>query len=99
MARDRATWAASDALCAALQIINHLQDCGKDYRDLDRVYLPQDACAAHGATVEALGGAEASRRLARLPASRWPRAPTAYLEPEPPLADEIRDSGSPAKSP
>jgi hypothetical protein len=29
---DRATWAMNDALCAALQIINHLQDCGKDYR-------------------------------------------------------------------
>src|SRR5258708_4139992 len=24
---DRSTWAANDALCAALQIINHLQDC------------------------------------------------------------------------
>ena len=38
----RATWPANDALCAALQIINHLQDCGKDYRDLDRVYIPLD---------------------------------------------------------
>ena len=34
--------AASDALCTALQIINHLQDCQADYRDLDRVYLPLD---------------------------------------------------------
>ena len=49
------TWAASDKLCAALQIINHLQDCGKDYRDLDRVYIPADALAAHGATVDMLG--------------------------------------------
>ena len=47
-----ATWAASDALCAALQINNHLQDCGKDYRDLNRVYIPLDALAAAGATVE-----------------------------------------------
>ena len=39
----RATWPANDALCAALQIINHLQDCGKDFRALDRVYLPLDA--------------------------------------------------------
>ncbi|MDR3469630.1 MAG: squalene synthase HpnC [Xanthobacteraceae bacterium] len=51
---DRATWAASDALCAALQINNHLQDCAKDYRELDRVYLPQDALAASGASVEQL---------------------------------------------
>ena len=49
------TWAASDALCAGLQINNHLQDCGKDYRELNRVYLPRDALAAAGASVEALG--------------------------------------------
>jgi squalene synthase HpnC len=36
------TWPASDALCAALQIINHLQDCGKDFKSLDRVYIPLD---------------------------------------------------------
>ena len=30
----------SDNLCTALQIINHLQDCQKDYIYLDRVYLP-----------------------------------------------------------
>jgi hydroxysqualene synthase len=53
-----ATWGANDALCAALQIINHLQDCGKDYRDLNRVYLPLDGLAAHGATVEMLGEAQ-----------------------------------------
>jgi squalene synthase HpnC len=57
------TWAASDALCAALQINNHLQDCGKDYKDLDRVYLPRDALAAAGASVEALGQKPASAPL------------------------------------
>ena len=57
------TWAASDALCAGLQINNHLQDCGKDYRELDRVYLPRDALAACGASVEALGEKRASARL------------------------------------
>src|SRR6185312_17187302 len=36
---DPATWPANDALCAALQIINHLQDCAKDYQELDRVYI------------------------------------------------------------
>ncbi len=39
---------ASDALCAALQIINHLQDCREDYRALGRIYLPGDALAAAG---------------------------------------------------
>ena len=37
----KATYPASDALCNALQIINHLQDCKKDYLELDRVYLPE----------------------------------------------------------
>ncbi len=43
-------WPASDALCAALQIINHLQDCAADYCTIDRVYLPQDMLAAAGAS-------------------------------------------------
>ena len=51
---DPAGYPASDALCSALQVINHLQDCGDDYRNLDRVYLPQDWMAATGTTVEAL---------------------------------------------
>jgi squalene synthase HpnC len=56
-------WPANDALCAALQIINHLQDCGKDYRDLDRVYIPHDALEAAGTEVEALGRKRASPDL------------------------------------
>ena len=38
----RETWPPSDALCASLQVLNHLQDCAKDLRDLDRCYIPQD---------------------------------------------------------
>lgn len=59
----RSLWPASDALCAALQVINHLQDCGEDYRRLDRVYLPQSILNAHGATVEMLAGRRASPQL------------------------------------
>ena len=58
-----ATWPANDALCTALQIINHLQDCGKDYRAIDRVYLPADLMAAHGAGVAALAADSASPAL------------------------------------
>jgi phytoene/squalene synthetase len=57
------TWPASDALCAGLQINNHLQDCAKDYRDLNRVYLPRDALAAANATVEMLGEAKSPPAL------------------------------------
>ena len=60
---DRTTWPASDALCAALQIVNHLQDCGKDYRAIDRVYVPADTLAEHGARVEDLGAARATPEL------------------------------------
>ena len=60
---DRSTWPANDALCAALQIINHLQDIGKDYREIDRVYLPQDMLAAAGAAIESLGAAKATPEL------------------------------------
>jgi len=59
----RNLWDASDALCAALQVINHLQDCGEDYRALDRVYVPLDALAAVGLGVEALGEDKASPAL------------------------------------
>ena len=59
----RSIWPANDALCAALQIINHLQDCKDDYRNLDRVYIPLDALASCGVGVEALGEARASPAL------------------------------------
>jgi squalene synthase HpnC len=51
---DRAAWPANDALCAALQVINHLQDCAKDFHEIDRVYLPLDVLAACGADVDML---------------------------------------------
>ncbi len=59
----RSTWPANDALCAALQIINHLQDCKDDYHDLDRVYIPLDLLAAHGIGVETLSEPQASPPL------------------------------------
>lgn len=59
----QSTWPASDALCAALQVINHLQDCGKDYRSIDRVYIPLDALSAAGVEVSALGADRAGPAL------------------------------------
>jgi squalene synthase HpnC len=59
----RSVWPANDALCAALQIINHLQDCKDDYLNLDRVYVPLDALAGAGVGVEALGETRASPAL------------------------------------
>lgn len=58
-----ATWPASDALCAALQVNNHLQDCGDDYRSLDRVYIPQDLMDRMGARIEDIGQPRSSPAL------------------------------------
>jgi farnesyl-diphosphate farnesyltransferase len=62
----RTTWPASDALCSALQVLNHLQDCVDDYRRLDRVYLPLEDLAADGAEVGALAAGVASPELRRV---------------------------------
>ncbi len=59
----KATWPANDALCAALQIINHLQDCGSDYQRLNRIYIPLDAMAAAGVSVDMLARNRASPAL------------------------------------
>ena len=56
----------SDALCNALQVINHLQDCADDYASLDRVYLPQDWMDAEGTSTAALAGARAEPGLRRV---------------------------------
>jgi farnesyl-diphosphate farnesyltransferase len=59
----RDTWPASDALCSALQVLNHLQDCTDDYRNLDRVYLPLDSLEAASCRVDELRGRGSSRGM------------------------------------
>ncbi len=51
---DKAAFKYSDALCNALQVINHLQDCRDDYRGLNRVYLPKTWLRKFGSTTEDL---------------------------------------------
>ena len=60
---DRSTWEASDPLCNALQVLNHLQDCQDDYRALDRVYLPEPWLQEAGIGVEALDADRSSDAL------------------------------------
>jgi hydroxysqualene synthase len=77
---DESTWAYSDPLCSALQVINHLQDCAKDYCELDRVYLPLDMMAGHETSVADLAEPRATPAL-----SAWLNAiaaKTATLMPE-----------------
>jgi len=47
-------WAANDALCSVLQVINHIQDCADDYAQLDRVYIPEEILAAEGGRIDHL---------------------------------------------
>jgi squalene synthase HpnC len=86
-----ATWPASDALCSALQIINHLQDCAEDYRDLDRVYVPLDALAGAGLGVEALAEPRSSVALRGVITDLTLRT-QALLEAARPLAAKVRDN-------
>jgi squalene synthase HpnC len=81
-------WPANDALCAALQIINHLQDCAKDYRELNRVYIPEPLLAGIG--VEALGQDKANPALAAV-ISGLARRNAELLQTARPFAKAIRD--------
>lgn len=86
---DPATGPMGDALCAALQVLNHLQDCGDDRRELDRVYLPQDWMAEAGTDVEALDAAACSRGLREV-IERCLDGADALLDRSEPLAAAIR---------
>ncbi|MGF1474748.1 MAG: squalene synthase HpnC [Geminicoccaceae bacterium] len=53
----------SDPLCAALQVLNHTQDCGADFQALDRVYLATDAFERFGIAVDELAEPRCSPEL------------------------------------
>lgn len=86
----RELWPANDALCAALQVINHLQDCAKDYRALNRVYIPEPMLAAAGVGVEALGRDKANPQLSGV-ISALARKNAELLEISRPFARGIKD--------
>jgi squalene synthase HpnC len=88
----QALWPANDALCSALQVINHLQDCAKDRRNLDRVYLPEDALAAEGACLADLDAPRSSPALRRVIVGLADRCEDLLAEARP-FAWRIRDRG------
>lgn len=87
---DRSLWPANDALCTALQIINHLQDCAKDYRQLDRVYLPMDLLDRAGVSTIALAKDKSSLAL-RSVIVDLTRRTQELLQIARPFARQIRD--------
>ena len=56
-------YGASDSLCMALQILNHIQDCGDDYRTLNRIYLPGDWMSEVGLNGDELAAEQCSPAL------------------------------------
>jgi squalene synthase HpnC len=88
---DRALWPLNDALCAALQVINHLQDCGKDYRELDRVYLPMDALSAAGVDLAWLRGNASPPPLLNV-IRELSRATAELLAQSRPFANAVKDT-------
>ena len=87
---DRALWPMNDALCAALQLVNHLQDCGKDRREIDRIYIPLDRLHAAGIGVEALDADRASPALRNV-IVELTRRTQGLLDISRPFAGKIRD--------
>jgi phytoene synthase len=59
---DPSTLVPGDALCAAFQILNHLQDCGDDWRNLERIYVPRRWIEAAGGTARFFDPSEAALR-------------------------------------
>lgn len=87
---DMALRPAADALCNALQVLNHLQDCGEDYREMDRVYIPEPWLAEQGLGVDALAGAASPPGLRRV-LDRMLDGTDALLEISEPLAGRMKD--------
>ena len=57
---------AADALCSALQVLNHMQDCQRDYCLLDRIYLPQQWMHTCGADTQDLLKTSMTPNLSRV---------------------------------
>jgi squalene synthase HpnC len=87
---DPGTLPLGDALCAALQVLNHLQDIGDDRSRLDRIYLPRDWMDAEGAAPADLDRPVASPALRRV-IDRCLDGADALLDRSQPLAGRIRD--------
>ncbi|MBY0447509.1 MAG: squalene synthase HpnC [Hyphomonadaceae bacterium] len=87
----KALYPASDALCSALQVLNHLQDCKKDLLEIDRVYVPADWLAEQGASVEALRGPALTPGL-RAVLDRMLERCEAWVQEAQPLARGMRDA-------
>lgn len=84
--------AAADALCIALQLINHLQDVRSDYLERKRVYLPQDWLEQQGLSEKVLHKAETGPKLRHV-LNMWLDEIDKYLRQAGHLPNSIRHRG------
>ena len=82
------SYRSSDALCNALQVLNHLQDAKADYLDLDRVYLPADWMEEAGARPEDLDSGQIKPEM-RTVYARMLQATNALLAEATPLPGHL----------
>jgi squalene synthase HpnC len=78
----------SDAVCSALQVIEHLQDVAEDFR-AGRIYLPLDDLLSHGCSEQDLARTAASPQLRALIAAEAGRA-AELLAAGAPLVGQLR---------
>ena len=73
----------SDSICTGLQLLNHIQDLGEDYKERDRIYFPKEDFARFSVRESDLGAATATdslralvahwtARTARMLGAGWP---------------------------
>jgi squalene synthase HpnC len=80
--------ALSDSVCTGLQLVEHWQDVGEDFRR-GRVYLPEEDLARFGVSPADLGGAHTPAPLRELLAFEVERA-RALLDAGAPLVGQLR---------
>jgi squalene synthase HpnC len=81
----------SDCVCSGLQIVEHLQDVGEDFR-AGRIYLPLDDLRSHGCTEADLAASTASPQLRKLIAAEAAKA-SALISAGSPLVGQLRGAG------
>jgi squalene synthase HpnC len=78
--------AMSDSICTGLQLLNHLQDLGEDYRERDRIYFPVEDLARFGVREPDLGAGSATPEVKALVAHWTARTAAMFAEGWPLLA-------------
>lgn len=68
--------AYSNAICSALQLINFYQDLAQDYRENNRIYLPQDEMQRFGVTEQHLQQQTSDKAMREMMALQFERART-----------------------